>query len=611
MIPLGKRPQDRYAVLISRHGDGGINAAACESFGIRPIRASGGKPSKMHRRGGVFGLREMLRALQQGDNVTLTADIPKKARIAGLGIVTLARMSGRPIIPAAVVHQPPDHAGQLGPNLHRAAFRAGRGGHRRAHPCRSRRRRRRAGSRAGPAGARARRRARPRLPARRRPRSRARRCGAPCGRGPRDRAIRFRFASMRPGPACSGPFARLAARAARPPRQGGAHPHRRAPGRAERGPPARAPRLAARRQRRRDAVARAAGRAADAARPFNVLVTSGTVTSARLLERRLPPGASTSSCRWTCRPMCAASSITGGPTSSLIAESEIWPNMLHGARTARHPARAGQRPHVGAQLPPLAAHARHDRARVLSRFDLCLAQIDGRRRQARPARRAARRRGRQPQIRRAAPAGRPAAGVGAERRHRRPPALDRAPRPIRARRRSSPPCTAPSRRIFPGLLTIIAPRHPERGAEIAEIAADCGPARRRSARAGWSRTAAPTSTSPTPWASSGSSTGSRRSCSSASRWWAHGGQNPIEPAKLGAAILHGPHVQNFADVYAALDARRRLAGGPGRAGSSPARCVAAPDRRRASCAAWRAPAPPPSRSSAARSTARSRRSSPI
>ena len=33
----------------------------------------------------------------------------------------------------------------------------------------------------------------------------------------------------------------------------------------------------------------------------------------------------------------------------------------------------------------------------------------------------------------------------------------------------------------------------------------------------------------------------------------HGGQNPIEPAKLGAAILHGPHVHNFANVYEALD----------------------------------------------------------
>jgi 3-deoxy-D-manno-octulosonic-acid transferase len=34
----------------------------------------------------------------------------------------------------------------------------------------------------------------------------------------------------------------------------------------------------------------------------------------------------------------------------------------------------------------------------------------------------------------------------------------------------------------------------------------------------------------------------------------HGGQNPIEPAKLATAILHGPHVANFADVYAALHA---------------------------------------------------------
>jgi 3-deoxy-D-manno-octulosonic-acid transferase len=33
----------------------------------------------------------------------------------------------------------------------------------------------------------------------------------------------------------------------------------------------------------------------------------------------------------------------------------------------------------------------------------------------------------------------------------------------------------------------------------------------------------------------------------------HGGQNPIEPIKLGAAILHGPNVWNFAEIYAALD----------------------------------------------------------
>ncbi len=34
----------------------------------------------------------------------------------------------------------------------------------------------------------------------------------------------------------------------------------------------------------------------------------------------------------------------------------------------------------------------------------------------------------------------------------------------------------------------------------------------------------------------------------------HGGQNPIEPAKLGAAILHGPHIHNFTAVYGAMAA---------------------------------------------------------
>jgi 3-deoxy-D-manno-octulosonic-acid transferase len=32
-----------------------------------------------------------------------------------------------------------------------------------------------------------------------------------------------------------------------------------------------------------------------------------------------------------------------------------------------------------------------------------------------------------------------------------------------------------------------------------------------------------------------------------------GGQNPIEAIKLGAAVLHGPYVFNFAEIYEALD----------------------------------------------------------
>ena len=35
--------------------------------------------------------------------MAMTADVAKVARVAGLGIVTLARLSGRPILPIAVV----------------------------------------------------------------------------------------------------------------------------------------------------------------------------------------------------------------------------------------------------------------------------------------------------------------------------------------------------------------------------------------------------------------------------------------------------------------------------------------------------------------------------
>ena len=48
-------------------------------------------------------MRELLRQLESGASVALTADVPKRARVAGLGIVTLARLSGRPIAPTAVV----------------------------------------------------------------------------------------------------------------------------------------------------------------------------------------------------------------------------------------------------------------------------------------------------------------------------------------------------------------------------------------------------------------------------------------------------------------------------------------------------------------------------
>lgn len=101
MIPLAKKPHQRFCVLISHHRDGGINAAAAEAFGIQALRGAGSHSAK--QKGGVAGMLAMLRALEDGCSVTLTADVPKVSRVAGMGIIKLAQHAQRPIVPVAVV----------------------------------------------------------------------------------------------------------------------------------------------------------------------------------------------------------------------------------------------------------------------------------------------------------------------------------------------------------------------------------------------------------------------------------------------------------------------------------------------------------------------------
>jgi lysophospholipid acyltransferase (LPLAT)-like uncharacterized protein len=103
MIHFAKRPGDRAASLVSRSGDGELNAIALRHLGVRAIRGSGARGRDIRAKGGAVALRGMLRALGEGEMVVLTADIPKKSRICGLGIITLAQLSGRPIVPVAVV----------------------------------------------------------------------------------------------------------------------------------------------------------------------------------------------------------------------------------------------------------------------------------------------------------------------------------------------------------------------------------------------------------------------------------------------------------------------------------------------------------------------------
>ena len=102
MAPFLRRRQDRAASLVSRSGDGEFNAIALRHLGIRAIRGSGARGRDQRQKGGAPALRAMLRALDDGENMFLTADVPKIARRCGEGIITLARMSGRPIVPVAV-----------------------------------------------------------------------------------------------------------------------------------------------------------------------------------------------------------------------------------------------------------------------------------------------------------------------------------------------------------------------------------------------------------------------------------------------------------------------------------------------------------------------------
>src|SRR5262249_51725041 len=105
MAPFIKKahdPRHRAKVLISRHRDGEINARAAKRLNIGTIRGSGAHDGGFHHKGGAVAFTEMLAALKDGYNIAMTADVPKVARVAGLGIVKLAQHSGRPIYPVAM-----------------------------------------------------------------------------------------------------------------------------------------------------------------------------------------------------------------------------------------------------------------------------------------------------------------------------------------------------------------------------------------------------------------------------------------------------------------------------------------------------------------------------
>jgi 3-deoxy-D-manno-octulosonic-acid transferase len=286
-------------------------------------------------------------------------------------------------------------------------------------------------------------------------------------------------------------------------------------------------------------------------RDITVLVTGWTVTAAELAGRRLPAGVIHQFIPVDVPQFVARFLDHWRPNLALFAESDLWPNLIMAASKRKIPlilvnGRVSERSFLRWKLFPRTIAA------LLGCFDLCLAQS---------AEDAAR-----------------YAALGAPRHLTTgnlkldvpaPPAEATSLRQLQAAVAGRPVIAAASthpgeeaeianvhrklRYAFPDLLTILVPRHPKRGAAVADIVRDLGLTFAQRSLGELPRRGTEIYVADTlgelgliyrtaPIVFIGGSLVE------------HGGQNPIEAAKLGAAIVHGPHVWNFAEIYSALDA---------------------------------------------------------
>ena len=104
LAPVFYPSKRELVAMVSRSADAELNAMVVEKFGIEAVRGSGGRENSRRRdKGGAKALIALKKALDAGKNVAMIADIPHgKPREAGMGVVLLARLSGRPIICAAI-----------------------------------------------------------------------------------------------------------------------------------------------------------------------------------------------------------------------------------------------------------------------------------------------------------------------------------------------------------------------------------------------------------------------------------------------------------------------------------------------------------------------------
>lgn len=104
MMLVTQWPKDLpVAAMVARHGDAELIGGAVEHYNVELIRGAGaGSRTRKKDRGGAQALRGAVKALHAGKSFVMTADVPPgPARRSGAGIVLMARLSQRPILPVA------------------------------------------------------------------------------------------------------------------------------------------------------------------------------------------------------------------------------------------------------------------------------------------------------------------------------------------------------------------------------------------------------------------------------------------------------------------------------------------------------------------------------
>ena len=96
MMPFCWKKEKQIYILMSKHGDGKFGAEVVSRFGIKTVAGSSSQ-------GGANAFRALIKVLKNGDYVGIAPDGPRGPRMrASGGIISVARLSGAPIIPVAI-----------------------------------------------------------------------------------------------------------------------------------------------------------------------------------------------------------------------------------------------------------------------------------------------------------------------------------------------------------------------------------------------------------------------------------------------------------------------------------------------------------------------------